>query len=129
RPVSGRAGAPTSCGRRGAPPPDGRGPPRPPANRRSAPPMWKLDAPEKYRLAEYTCWAPTYADFCGWPFYSDSRPFHLSERFGHALLEVGTQDVKPPPRLFEILFRSDFDDGKTNRFQNAALADDNFRGP
>jgi hypothetical protein len=98
-------------------------------NKRFDPPMWKLDKPDDYRLAEYTCWAPTYADFCGWPFYSDSRPFHLSERFGHAVLEVGTQDVKPPARLFEVLFRADFDDGKVGPFKDAALADDNFRGP
>jgi hypothetical protein len=98
-------------------------------NKRFDPPMWKLDAPDKYRLHEYTSWAPTYADFCGWPFYSDSRPFHLTERFGHAVLQVGIQDVAPPPRLFDLLFKSDFDDGATGPFQNAALADDNFRGP
>ncbi|OAI46373.1 hypothetical protein AYO44_02080 [Planctomycetaceae bacterium SCGC AG-212-F19] len=98
-------------------------------NKRYDPPMWKLDEPEKYRLAEYTCWSPTYADFCGWPFYADSRPFHLVERFGHALLQVGTQAVAPPTKPFEILYKSEFANGKVGPFQNAALYDDAFRGP
>lgn len=97
-------------------------------NKRFDPPMWKLDEPEKYRLAEYTSWAPTFADFCGWPFYADSRPFHLVERFGHALLQVGTQAVAPPAKTFEILYKSDFTGGKLGPFQNAALYDDAFRG-
>jgi hypothetical protein len=98
-------------------------------NRRFDPPMWKLDDPAKYRPAEYTCWSPTMADFCGWPFYSDSRPFHLAQRFGHAVLEVGTRDVAPPPRKFEVLFRSDFDDGTAGPFGNAGIGRENFRGP
>ena len=98
-------------------------------NKRFDPPLWKLDEPKKYRLPEYTCWSPTMADFCGWPFYSDSRPFHFAERFGRALLDAGTQDVTPPAHRFEVLFRSDFDNGKIGPFQNAVLHDDNFRGP
>lgn len=98
-------------------------------NTRYDPPMWKLDEPEKYRLAEYTCWSPTLAEFSGWPFYADSRPFHYAERFGHALLEVGTQEVKPPAKVFEVLFQSDFDDGKLDGFKHGVLVDDNFRGP
>jgi hypothetical protein len=98
-------------------------------NKRYDPPMWKLDEPAKYRFAEFTCWSPTMAEFSGWPFYADSRPFHYAERFGHALLEVGTQEVKPPAKLFEVLFQSDFDDGKLDAFKNGALTDDNFRGP
>jgi hypothetical protein len=97
-------------------------------NKRYDPPMWKLDAPEKYRLAEYTCWAPTYADFCGWPFYADSRPFHLVDRFGHAILEAGTQAVAPPAKTFEVLYKSEFAAGKIGPFTNAALYDDAFRG-
>ncbi|MBY0523164.1 MAG: hypothetical protein K2R98_07180 [Gemmataceae bacterium] len=76
--------------------------------KRMDPPMWKLDAPEKYRLAEYTCWSPTLADFCGWPFYADSRPFHIAQRFGRAALAVGTQDATPPAKRFEVIYRSDF---------------------
>ncbi|MBL8797292.1 MAG: hypothetical protein JNM56_25545, partial [Planctomycetia bacterium] len=98
-------------------------------NKRFDPPMWKLDEPEKYRFAEFTCWSPTMAEFSGWPFYADSRPFHYAERFGHVLLEVGMQAVKPPEKLFEVLYQSDFDDGKLDAFKNAALTDDNFRGP
>jgi len=97
-------------------------------NKRYDPPMWKLDEPEKYRLAEYTCWSPTMADFCGWPFYADSRPFHIAQRFGHAVLEVGTQDVAPPAGKFEVLFRSDFENGQLGPFKNAMLVDDDSRG-
>jgi hypothetical protein len=97
-------------------------------NKRFDPPMWKLDQPKSYRLPEYTAWAPTMAEFCGWPFYNDSRPFHFAERFGRAVLEVGTQEVAPPAKLFEVLFRSDFDGGQLGPFKNAAIADDGFRG-
>src|SRR5262249_6212393 len=92
-------------------------------------PLWNLDQPSRYRLSDYTCWSPTYAEFSGWPFYSDSRPFHLTDRFGHAVLEVGTQDIAPPAKPFEVLFKADFDDGKIGPFQGATLTDDNFRGP
>ena len=98
-------------------------------NKRYDPPMWKLDAPQQYRFAEFTCWSPTMAEFSGWPFYADSRPFHVPQRFGHAVLEVGNQEVAPPPSQFAVLFRSSFDDGKIGPFENAALYDDNFRGP
>lgn len=97
-------------------------------NKRFDPPLWKLDEPKRYRLAEYTCWSPTMADFCGWPFYSDARPFHFAERFGRALLDVGTQDVAPPARRFEVLFKSDFNNGTVGPFQNAVLHTDHFRG-
>jgi hypothetical protein len=98
-------------------------------NKRFDPPLWKLDEPKKYRLAEFTCWSPTMADFCGWPFYSDSRPFHFAHRFGRVLLEVGTKDVAPTADRFEVIFKSDFDSGKIGPFQNAVLHDDHFRGP
>lgn len=98
-------------------------------NKRYDPPMWKLDHPDKYRLAEYTSWSPTMADFCGWPFYADSRPFHVGPRFGRAVLEIGTQDVSPPEKKFEVIFQSDFDDGQVGPFKDAAIVDDNFRGP
>jgi hypothetical protein len=47
-------------------------------DKRFDPSQWKLDDIKGYRLAEYTAWSPTMADFCGWPFYSDSRPFHFA---------------------------------------------------
>lgn len=97
--------------------------------KRMDPPMWKVDAPEKYRLAEYTCWSPTMAEFCGWPFYADSRPFHTAQRFGRAALEVGTQDATPPAKRFEVIYKSDFDDGQVGAFKNGAVVDDSFRGP
>jgi hypothetical protein len=97
-------------------------------NKRFDPPMWKLDEPDKYRQAEYTCWSPTMADFCGWPFYADSRPFHIAQRFGHAVLEVGTQDVAAPAKKFEVLYRSDFAGGQLGPFKNAVLVDDDSRG-
>jgi hypothetical protein len=98
-------------------------------NKRFDPPMWKLDEPEKYRLPEYTAWSATLADFCGWPFYADSRPFHIAQRFGHAALEVGTQDPTPPTKRFEVLFRSAFDEGQVGPFKNGVLVEDDFRGP
>ena len=78
----------------------------------------KLKDPAAYREGEDTAWSPTYC-----------RSSHIAGRFGHALLDVGTVDVKPPARLFEVLYRCDFDDGRTGAFQNAEIAGDNFRGP
>lgn len=102
-------------------------------NKRFEPSQWRVDDPKKYRLPEHTCWSPTMADFCGWPFYSDSRPFHFAERFGRVHLDVGTDDAAPaasaPANRFEVLFNSDLDSGKLGPFQNAVLHDDNFRGP
>jgi len=98
------------------------------APNRYDPPMYRLDRFETHRMSEHTSWSPTYSDFCGWPFYSDSRPFHFAERFGHAVLQVGTRDVEPPARVFEVLFKSDFDDGNPGPFQDAAAFDENFRG-
>jgi hypothetical protein len=98
-------------------------------NKRFDPPMWKLDRAKDYRLPEHTAWAPTMAEFSGWPFYADSRPFHIAERFGHAVLEVGTQEVTPPARLFEVIVKVDFDDGGAGPFQGGAIFDENFRGP
>jgi hypothetical protein len=97
--------------------------------KRFNPPMWRLDDPKEYRLPEYTAWSPTMAEFCGWPFYSNSRPFHHPKRFGHALLQVATQDVTPPDKQFEVLFKSDFDDGKLGPFLGGAIFEENFRGP
>ena len=88
-----------------------------------------LPVPERPKKIATQPWSSTFADFCGWPFYADSRPFHLVERFGHALLQVGMQAVAPPAKPFEILYKSDFSGGKIGPFQNAALYDDAFRGP
>src|SRR5262249_44022216 len=85
----------------------------------------KLDEPEKYRDGEYSGWAPTYVDYN----YGDSRPFHVPERFGHALLEVGRQEVTPPAKVFELIFKSDFNSGETRAFANGILRDECFRGP
>jgi hypothetical protein len=49
-------------------------------NKRFNPPMWRLDDPKNYRLPEYSAWSPTMAKFSGWPFYSNSRPFHHPAR-------------------------------------------------
>jgi predicted esterase len=97
-------------------------------DKRFEPSQWKLEEPKKYRLAEYTCWSPTMADFCGWPFYSDSRPFHFAERFGRVQLEVGAKVDVPPVARFEVLFKSDFDNGEVGAFQKAVLHEDNYRG-
>jgi hypothetical protein len=97
-------------------------------NKRFDPPMWKLDEADKYRLPEYTAWSATMAEFCGYPFYNDSRPFHFAERFGTAVLEAGTQDVAAPAKRFDVIYRSDFDGGQLGPFKNAMIVDEGFRG-
>ena len=92
---------------------------------RYTPQVRPLDEPKKYRDGEYSGWAPTYSAYN----YGDSRPFHHPHRFGHAVLDVGTVDVAPPPRLFEVIYRSDFDHGITSPFTNGTLRDESFRGP
>ncbi len=78
----------------------------------------KLKYPAAYREGEDTAWSPT---LC--------HTSHIVQRFGHAVLEAGTVDVKPPEKLFEVLFRANFDDGKVGPFEDAEIADESFRGP
>ena len=78
----------------------------------------KLKDPAAYREGEDTAWSPT---LC--------HTSHIVQRFGHAVFEAGTADVKPPERLFELLFRANFDDGKVAPFADAEIADESFRGP
>ncbi|MBM4040107.1 MAG: hypothetical protein FJ290_16505 [Planctomycetes bacterium] len=78
----------------------------------------KLKEPDKYREGEDTAWSPTRC-----------HSSHIVQRFGHAVLDVGTVEVKPPERLFEVLFRANFDDGKAGPFEDAEIADEGFRGP
>jgi len=78
----------------------------------------KLKEPGQYREGEDSSWSPTYC-----------HSSHIVQRFGHAVLETGTVEVKPPERLFEVLYRSNFDDGKVGPFADAAIADESFRGP
>jgi hypothetical protein len=78
----------------------------------------KLKDPAAYHEGEDTAWSPT---LC--------HSSHIVQRFGHAVLEVGTVEVEPPRTLFEVLFRSNFDDGKAGRFEDAEIASDSFRGP
>jgi len=78
----------------------------------------KLKDPNLYREAEDTAWSPTWC-----------HSSHIVQRFGHAVLEAGTAEVKPPERLFEVLFRANFDDGRVGPFEDGAIADENFRGP
>ena len=92
---------------------------------RYTPQVRPLDEPKKYRDGEYSGWAPTYSAYN----YPDSRLFHHPHRFGHAVLDVGTVDVAPPPRVFEVIYRSDFDRGITTPFTNGTLRDESFRGP
>ena len=92
---------------------------------RYTPQVRPLDEPKMYRDGEYSGWAPTYSAYS----YGDSRPFHHPHRFGHAVFDVGTVDVTPPRRLFEVIYRSDFDHGITQPFTNGTLRDESFRGP
>jgi hypothetical protein len=41
---------------------------------------------------------------------------------------VGTQDVTPPAKRFEVLFKSAFDEGQVGPFKNGVLVDDGFQG-
>ena len=96
-----------------------------PGTTRYRPQVRPLDKPHLYRDGEYSGWAPTYSAYN----YSDSRPFHHPHRFGHAVLAVGNVDVAPPPRLFDLIYRSEFDRGITAPFGNGTLRDESFRGP
>ncbi len=78
----------------------------------------RLKEPEKYREGEDTAWSPTYC-----------RSSHMCQRFGHAVLAVGTKDVEPPQQLFELIYKSDFDDGKAAGWTGVKAVDENFRGP
>lgn len=92
---------------------------------RYTPQVRPLDEPDKYRDGEYSGWAPTYSAYS----YRDSQPFHHPHRFGHAVLEVGNVEVEHPPEVFEVIYRSDFDSGKVEPFENGRLRDESFRGP
>ena len=90
--------------------------------------------PAKYRDGEYTAWAPTYDDYS----YENSMPFHHPEYFGHAVLAVGAKKTARPKQVFEVLYRSEFDAGKTGPWfvwrrggsgnERAVLIDESFRG-
>ena len=82
------------------------------------PSMIKIPNPAGYREGEDTAWSPTW-----------SESSHICQRFGHAVLAVGTVAVKPPERLFELICRLDFDDGGTKGFSGVKIAADSFRGP
>ena len=77
-----------------------------------------LKEPGKYREGEDTSWSPTWCESS-----------HIAQRFGHAVLEVGTADVEPPEKLIEIIYKSDFDDGKTAGWSGVKSAGENLRGP
>jgi hypothetical protein len=92
---------------------------------RFRPQVRTLDEPGKYRDGELSAWAPTYSDYN----YADSRPFHVPQRFGHALLEVGTQPVAPPATVFELLFHEDFENGALESFKNGVIQETHCRQP
>jgi hypothetical protein len=97
---------------------------------RFRPSIRPLDEPDKYRDGEYSAWAPTWDDFS----YLDSRPFHHPTRFGHAVLEVGTKRTRPPAKVFEVLYKSNFDAGQIGPMSDreheggGVLVDESFRG-
>ena len=76
-----------------------------------------LKDPGKYREGEDTSWSPTWCESS-----------HIAQRFGHAVLEVGTTEVPPPEKLIEVIYKSDFDDGKTAGWSGVKAAEENFRG-
>jgi hypothetical protein len=85
-----------------------------------------LKEPDKYREGEDTAWSPTYC-----------RSSHVVQRFGHAVLEVGSVKVAPPERLFEIIYKNDFDGvpaaskqaGGAAGWSGVDIVEENFRGP
>ena len=77
-----------------------------------------LKEPEKYREGGDTSWSPTYC-----------HSSHIAQRFGHAVLAVGTREVAPPASLFELIYKSDFDDGSAGAFREVKIADESLRGP
>ena len=98
------------------------------------PPIRPLDEPDKCRQGEYSAWAPTYDDYS----YPNAMPFHHPEYFGHALLEVGARKTPRPKKVFEVLYRSQFDEDKIgpwlvwrpgNPEDKPNLVDESFRGP
>ena len=91
---------------------------RPTRNYPLTPSIIRIPNPQKYRIGEDTAWSPTYCESS-----------HVAQRFGHAVLEAGTVDVPPAAKPFEVIYKSDFDDGKVTGWWNAkAVADENFRG-
>ena len=77
----------------------------------------RLKEPENYREGEDTSWSPTYC-----------HSSHIAQRFGHAVLEVGAKPVAPPEKLFELIYRSDFNGGETAGWSGVTVVEDNFRG-
>ena len=77
-----------------------------------------LKDPAKYREGEDMAWSSTY-----------SQDSHIAQRFGHAVLEAGTVDVRPPAKLFEVIYRNNFDDGSTGGWSGVKIVEENFRGP
>ncbi len=97
------------------------------------PGMRPLDEPDKLRQGEYSAWAPTYDDYS----YSNAMPFHHPEYFGHAVLAVGKKKTPRPNKVFEIIYKSEFDQGKIgpwlvwrpgNPEDKPTLVDESFRG-
>jgi len=76
-----------------------------------------LKEPSKYREGEDTSWSPTYC-----------HSSHIVQRFGHAVLEAGTKEVTPPRELFELIYKSDFDDGGSAGWSGVKVVEENFRG-
>ncbi|MFO7897425.1 MAG: sugar-binding protein [Planctomycetota bacterium] len=97
------------------------------------PPIRPLDEPDKCRQGEYSAWAPTWDDYS----YPDAMPFHHPEYFGHAVFAVGNEKTPRPKKVFEVLYKSDFDSEKIgpwlvwrpgNPEDKPALVDEAFRG-
>ena len=84
---------------------------------RLVPHSWPVDFPEKLRFAEDTGWSPTYSDSSHWP-----------ERFGHAIIEVGTKRTPPPGQLFELIAREDFSSGGRGKFTKGTVVEGGYMG-
>jgi hypothetical protein len=80
------------------------------------PHTWPTDELDLFREGEETGWVATHSPY-------PVRP----ARFGHAIIEAGTKDVSPPEKLFELIAREDFSDGK-GKFTKGDVEDGGFMG-
>ncbi|HET6428173.1 MAG TPA: sugar-binding protein [Phycisphaerae bacterium] len=91
---------------------------RPTRNYPLTPSIITIPDPGNYREGEDTSWSPTWCESS-----------HVCQRFGHAVLAAGTVAVKPPQRLFDLIYKSGFDGGDLAGFSGAKIVEDSFRGP
>ena len=81
------------------------------------PHTWPTDDPDLFRYGEETGWVATHSPY-------PVRP----ARFGHAVLEAGSKPTPAPEKLFELIAREDFAEGKSGKFDKGQVEDGGFMG-